>query len=274
MPDIERNIVATWSDMKQVCIWDVSSQLASLDGNGSTKLREEPVFKFSGHGDEGFALDWSRISMGRLLVGDCSGQISLWNPLGPSWNVEKERFSHAKSVEDLQWSPTENDVFASCSVDQTIRLWDARNRGAAVAQIHAHECDVNVISWNRLASNLLLSGADNGSFKVWDLRIMKSGQPAAHFQWHKDQITSVTWHPTDESVLAVAGADDQITMWDLSLERDAESDAQEEPEVPPQLLFIHQGQKEVKEVHWHPQIPGLMMSTALSGVNIFRTISV
>ena len=68
----------------------------------------------------------------------------------------------------------------------------------------------------------------------------------------------------------------QIAQWDLALERDAETEADDPAmkDLPPQLLFIHQGLKDVKEIHWHRKVSGLMMATSHTGLDVFRTISV
>ena len=126
----------------------------------------------------------------------------------------------------------------------------------------------------------MASGSDSGEFSIWDLRSWPSNPtptPAASFKWHTKPITSIDWHPVESSVLAVSGADDQVTLWDLALERDAEEELQANDgtlsHVPPQLLFIHQGQKHIKEIKWHSQIPGVLMSTSFDGFNIFKTIN-
>jgi ribosome assembly protein RRB1 len=250
----------------------VSSLLSSLEGTPSESVVVgsdlRPAFTFKGHLDEGFSMDWSLTCPGRLLSGDCRKNIHLWEPLEASWNVDRTAFKgHEGSVEDLQWSPTERDVFASCSSDKSIRIWDSRTKaGNILAALNAHDSDVNVISWNRVAAHLLVSGSDDCSFKIWDLRVFKSGEAAGNFKWHSQPITSVSWHPTQESVVSVASDDDSITVWDMSLE----ADENEKLDIPPQLLFLHRGQKEIKEVHFHQQVPGLILSTASDGFNIFR----
>ena len=62
----------------------------------------------------------------------------------------------------------------------------------------------------------------------------------ATFKHHTGPITSVEWHPTDSSVFVASGADNQVTLWDLAVERDNETEGKgRHLDVPPQLLFIH-----------------------------------
>lgn len=104
-----------------------------------------------------------------------------------------------------------------------------------------------------------------------------------YFQFHKGAITSIEWHPTEAGIFLASSEDNTTSLWDLGLEQDADTtaeaatadgDNEEEEKLPVQLLFLHSGQDEVRESHWHPQIPGLIVSTALDGFNVFRTISV
>lgn len=57
---------------------------------------------------------------GVLATGDCRRDIHIWEPKDGSWNVDQRPLvGHTKSVEDLNWSPNEPHVLASCSVDKT-----------------------------------------------------------------------------------------------------------------------------------------------------------
>ncbi|KAL0347529.1 UNVERIFIED_CONTAM: Glutamate-rich WD repeat-containing protein 1 [Sesamum calycinum] len=282
------HICASWADTGHVQVWDFSSHLNALVESdreaihgGSTVFNQAPLVKFSGHKDEGYAIDWSPLVAGRLVSGDCKNSIHLWEPASDStWNIDPNPFvGHTASVEDLQWSPTEPYVFASCSVDGNIAIWDIRLGKSPAVSIKAHKADVNVITWNSLASCMLASGSDDGSFSIRDLRLLKEGDSVvAHFDYHKHPITSIEWSPHEASTLAVSSSDNQLTIWDLSLERDEEEEAEFKAQtkeqvnaptdLPPQLLFVHQGQKDLKEIHWHSQIPGMVISTAADGFNI------
>ncbi|KAI5121144.1 hypothetical protein M0805_007142 [Coniferiporia weirii] len=284
--------VASWAETGKVHVWDVRPLIESLDVPGyilDKKRVNTPAYTVNAHGrTEGFAMDWAADSENsaalRLLTGDVHSKIFLTTTAQAGFVTQSQPYtSHTSSVEDLQWSPAEPTVFASCSADRSIRIWDIRVKGRknALAVTPAHESDVNVISWNKGTSYLLLSGGDEGGIKTWDLRNFSNASPSpvASFTWHKAPITAIEWHPSEDSIFAASGADDQLTLWDLSVEQDddesgaAMEDGTQE-NVPSQLLFVHQGQKDVKEVHWHPQIPGAVISTALDGFNIFKTISV
>lgn len=92
----------------------------------------------------------------------------------------------------------------------------------------AHDCDVNVLSWNTHTKFLLASGDDKGEFRIWDLRMLGTGgkglkselDSITRIRWHKQAITSIQFEPREESVLAVSSADNKLTLWDFSVEVD------------------------------------------------------
>ena len=59
----------------------------------------------------------------------------------------------------------------------------------------AHDCDVNVISWNSTSKFLLASGDDKGEFRIWDLRMLAGAskqQKSKNTEF--DSITRIRWH--------------------------------------------------------------------------------
>merc|ERR1711991_1187866 len=100
--------------------------------------------------------------------------------------------------------------FASCSTDGTVRPWDSRGKKTPVLSMQAHADEVNVLSWNSHVTHLLASGADDGVWKVHDLRAAGQGGEAAgkagevfSFGFHKQPITSVEWSPFEDSMICL-----------------------------------------------------------------------
>ncbi|KAG5518603.1 hypothetical protein PMAC_003000 [Pneumocystis sp. 'macacae'] len=271
----EDYFVASFSETGKVHIWNIAPHISSINNSETyiTKDNNSPIYTISNHKTEGYAINWNPLSSYNFLIsGDNNGYIYLTSLSETSWFTEKTPFlGHISSVEDLSWSPSEKNVFASAGSDGTIKIWDIRNKKhkpALSVDIHPG-IDINVISWNKNVSYLMATGADDGN----------SSTPSsiASFTWHSAPITSIEWHPSEKSVISVAD-NSHVSLWDLSVEIDDEDQITKEIEgldhIPSQLMFIHMGGKDIKETHWHPQIPGCVISTSSIGIQIFKTISI
>lgn len=68
----ENVIAASWSELGRVNIWNLTQQLQAVDNDillakynkENAGNSQQPIFTFSGHQQEGFAMDWSAISAG------------------------------------------------------------------------------------------------------------------------------------------------------------------------------------------------------------------
>ena len=225
---------------------------------------------------EGFALDWNNINPFVLAVGGYDKKVSIYKPKDDNISdiilYGNYLSGHTDSVEDIQWSPNEENVLASCGIDRTIRFWDVRQDTKNPPKIikDAHTSDVNVISWNSIRNHLFASGGDDNIFKVWDLRYL-TDPPITEIKWHTGPINSIMWDPFDESQLAVCSEDNRLSIWDFSVEPDQKKLFDNyNNEIPQQLVFLHQGQINLKDVKFHPVFKNMVISSAENGLNLFR----
>ena len=225
---------------------------------------------------EGFAIDWNNINPFVLAVGGYDKKVSIFKPKDENVSdiiLYGDYLSgHTDSVEDIQWSPNEENVLASCGIDKSIRFWDIRENSKNPPKIikNAHNSDVNVISWNTIRNHLFASGGDDNTFKVWDLRYLDE-PPITEIKWHTGPINSIMWDPFDESQLAVCSEDNRLSVWDFSVEPDEKKLFDNyNHEIPQQLVFLHQGQINLKDVKFHPVFKNMLISSAENGLNLFR----
>lgn len=283
-------LTASMMESGQVLVHDITPHLTAFDSPGATitPQQSKPLCTVRAHKSvEGYAVDWSPLfPEGKLVTGDVEGRIfATTRTQGGGFVTDTNPYTgHQGTVEELQWSPSERHVFASASNDGTVRIWDARSKSrTSMISTKISSTDVNVLSWSKLTSHLLASGADDGQWAVWDLRhwkpnadggTAKKPTSVASFNFHKEQITCVEWHPTDDSHVLVAAGDNTLTLWDLAVELDDEEsrDTAGVPDVPPQLIFLHY-MDQVKEGHWHPQIPGCVVATGGAGFGYVLIIS-
>lgn len=89
---------ASWSELGRVNIWNISEQIQAVNDPDILRSYEKEcrgdhvksAFTFSGHQQEGYAIDWSPIATGVLATGDCRRDIHIWQPAeGGIWTVDQ-----------------------------------------------------------------------------------------------------------------------------------------------------------------------------------------
>ncbi|XP_062130729.1 protein HIRA homolog [Drosophila sulfurigaster albostrigata] len=82
-----------------------------------------------------------------------------------SWKCQHTLRGHDGDVLDLAWSP--NDIYlASCSIDNTIIVWDGRDLPTQLQTLKGHTGLVKGVAWDPVGK-FLASQSDDRSIKVW-----------------------------------------------------------------------------------------------------------
>ena len=94
------------------------NEYTNMDGNSFKK-------KFIGHVNAGYSCGLDFSPDGQFLCsGDADGKLWFWD-----WRTTKNYTTinaHNKICNDVKWHPIKPSLLASCSWDNTIKLWDSR----------------------------------------------------------------------------------------------------------------------------------------------------
>ncbi|XP_061179684.1 protein HIRA-like [Saccostrea echinata] len=116
-------------------------------------------------GDDKLIMIWQTSRAG---VGPSFGSGT---PTYEQWRPAATLRGHTGDVLDLAWSPNDSWM-ASCSVDNTIIVWNADNFPAQVAVIKGHNGLVKGVTWDPVGK-YLASQSDDKSLRVWRTRDWK-----------------------------------------------------------------------------------------------------
>eukprot|EP00249_Psilotum_nudum_P009836 c22181_g1_i1 orf=149-1237(+) len=178
----------------------------SLSGVQRTSRLESPIMLLTGHQAAVYTMKFN--PTGDVIAsGSHDKDIFLWQVYGDCDNFMVLK-GHRNAVLDLHWI-TDGAQIVSASPDKTLRAWDAET-GRQVKKMAEHSSFVNCCCPSRRGPPLVVSGSDDGTAKLWDLRQRGAIQTLPD----KYQITAVGFSDAADKVYT-GGIDNDIKVWDL-----------------------------------------------------------
>ncbi|CBK23593.2 uncharacterized protein [Blastocystis hominis] len=246
-------IVATKTSSGIVNIFDTQTFPALPPSESIHKTLE-----LTGHEAEGYGLDWSRLQNGYLASGSDDCKICCWDIRGSTAPLR----SYARScvVEDVNWHPVQSHVLAAVGDDGFLGFYDLRQADpASLTPVHAKDC--NVVRFNPHFPRLFVTASSDTSVKLWDERNLRF--PYHVLEGHTGAVFAGEWSPMRGNVLATAGLDRRVIVWDLERKIGEEQTAEEAEDGPAELLFIHGGHtSKVNDLAWNPNRDWALASVA------------
>ncbi|KAF9431622.1 hypothetical protein BGZ76_011920 [Entomortierella beljakovae] len=171
-----------------------------------TSALKAPIMLLQGQGGELYTSKFSPSGDHIASAGE-EKCIYLWNTYGECSNYGVIK-GHNGPILELHWSRDGSMIFTA-SADKTCGVYDVQT-GERIKRFKGHTSFVNSCSPAKRGPELLASGSDDGSVKIWDLR-SKNAVESFDSQY---QITAVSFSDAGDLVFA-GGIDNNIAAWDM-----------------------------------------------------------
>ncbi|TMS18318.1 U5 small nuclear ribonucleoprotein 40 kDa protein [Larimichthys crocea] len=182
-----------------------SQQLVAMGPPRSSSL-QAPIMLMSGHEGEVYCCKFHP-NGATLASSGFDRLILMWNVYGDCENYATLK-GHSGAVMELHYN-TDGSMLFSASTDKTVGVWDSET-GERIKRLKGHTSFVNTCYPARRGPQLICTGSDDGTVKLWDIR--KKG--AIHTFQNTYQVLAVTFNDTSDQILS-GGIDNDIKVWDL-----------------------------------------------------------
>lgn len=123
---------------------------------------------------------------------------------------------HTAEVTRVAWNSQVSHILATASQNGVCVVWDLRQKRAWCELRDASRDSVSDVCWNP-AEGLHVataSGDDAAIIRLWDLR-SSTTMPLGTLRGHAQGVLSMSWCPTDTSLLVSCGRDNKTFVWDF-----------------------------------------------------------
>jgi len=145
-----------------------------------------------------------------VLTSSDDMSIKLWD-WEKNWACNQVFEGHAHYVMMTQWNPKDNTIFASCSLDRSIKVWGITGGNSnAHFTLSGHQKGVNCVEYAPTGEKpYLISGADDRTVRIWDYQTKQCIQTLTS---HTNNVTSSLFHPT-LPIIMTGSEDGTVRIW-------------------------------------------------------------
>jgi len=200
------------SDDKQICLWDVQEPNQLNDAI-------DPVTIFKGHTGEVEDVCFSYHHIEQFASVSDDKTLKIWDVRQNEPTVSID--AHTQEIFCLDYSPFDENLLLTGSVDKTIAVWDGRNMSSKLFNLKGHTDDITSVKWSKMQANILASASQDRRIFVWDIARIgstqtaeeaKDGPPEILFSHagHTSKISDMSWNMNEQLMMASVAEDNIV----------------------------------------------------------------